>query len=51
MSPDAEGGDVMMEKTEKARYLIITNPAVGIDAAEAMRDKVTISRKDRVGVN
>jgi hypothetical protein len=41
----------MMEKTEKARYLIISNSAVGIGAAEGIRDKLTIAGEDRVGVN
>ena len=41
----------MMEKTKKARCLIISNSAVGIGAAEAIRDKGTISREDRVGVD
>jgi hypothetical protein len=40
-----------MEKTEKVRYIIISYLAVGIGVVEAMRDKLTISKKDRVGVN
>jgi len=40
-----------MKTVEKARYLIIRNPAVGIGVAEAMRCKSTISGKDKVGVN
>ncbi len=36
-----------MEKTEKARYIIISYPAVGIGVAEAMRDKLTVF--ERIG--
>ena len=39
------------EKTAEVRYLIISNSTGGIGATEGIRDKLTIAREDRVGVN
>ena len=42
---------VVREKAAEVRYLIISDSTRGIGAAEATRDKLTIAREDRVGVN